>query len=180
MDYLYVLYKSIIKDGSKVNVAIFFLLFCFCLLIFLPDVCADDLSRIVSMVSQEFGVDEATIYKVIEIESSFNPRAVSSCDARGLMQVTRQTWDWICTDYLKVSWNFQECAFDQEKNVIVGVRFLKWIDDYLDSHNSELNESKENLVLACYNAGPGAVRNSGFRIPQYSETMNYVKKINNL
>ncbi|MBC7644049.1 MAG: transglycosylase SLT domain-containing protein [Thermoleophilia bacterium] len=33
------------------------------------------------------------------------------------------------------------------------------------------------LALAAYNAGPGAVKSAGMRVPAYSETQNYVHKI---
>ena len=118
--------------------------------------------------------------KVISVESGFNSKAISGCDARGLMQVTRPTWDWICRDFLEVDWNFDECAFDPEKNIRVGTCFLKWIKSYISRYKNQLNDSEENLIYACYNAGPGAVRNYGFSIPPYNETINYIKKINRL
>jgi len=115
---------------------------------------------------------------VIKAESNFNPQAVSSADARGLMQITKTTWDWICRDYLQVSWPFEKYAFDPEKNIKVGTRFLRWIRDYLNKHSRELNAKKGELLLACYNAGPGAVKSCGFTVPPFSQTRNYIAKIN--
>ncbi|MDD5746295.1 MAG: lytic transglycosylase domain-containing protein [Candidatus Omnitrophica bacterium] len=138
---------------------------------------AETLDEVITQVSRDYSINEAVIYKIIEAESNFDPQAVSYCNARGLMQVTHNTWDWICREYLHVAWDFDDSAFDPEKNIRVGTRFLKWIADYLDDHTGQLNDSKERLLLACYNAGPGAVRNYGFRIPPYEETQRYVQKI---
>ncbi len=129
-------------------------------------------------VSREYAIQPTLILRIIQTESSFNPHAVSNCGARGLMQVTRSTWDWICHDYLQVDWDFDECAFDPEKNIRVGVRFLRWIKDYLDINDCQLCEDRE-LLLACYNAGPGAVRAYGFRVPPYPETVEYIRRICN-
>jgi len=138
---------------------------------------AQSVESIILRAAEEYGVSGELVFKVIKSESDFNPRAISSCDARGLMQLTRPTWNWICREYLKVHWQFDQDAFDAEKNIIVGTRFLRWISDYLQRNETELNDSRDKLVLACYNAGPGAVRNHGFRVPPFKETRDYVKKI---
>ncbi len=145
---------------------------------FLPFIYADNLKEVIDAASQNYHVPSDLIYCIIEAESSFNSRAVSHADARGLMQLTRPTWDWICRDFLRVSWSFEEDSFDVKKNVIVGTRFLAWINEYLSKHENELNASSVDLLLACYNAGPGAVKKYGFRVPPYQETQNYVAKIN--
>ena len=113
-------------------------------------------------------------------ESSFNARAVSACDARGLMQITRRTWDWVCADLLGLTWDFDADAFDPRKNIIVGTCYLAWISDYLDRYEAKWNDSKDNLILACYNAGPGAVRKHCFSVPPFAETLNYVERINKM
>ena len=43
----------------------------------------------------EFEVDELLIYAVIRTESGFDPKAESSAGARGLMQMTEATFDYI-------------------------------------------------------------------------------------
>ena len=181
MDFFYLLNKKIIKR-HKINPILIFLLVFLCL--GLPastkTANADQISICVAIASQEFGISQDLIYKIIEAESDFDPNAVSRVDARGLMQITRRTWNWICNDYLHVDWDFDTYSFDPDKNIQVGTRFLKWISDYLDNYKADLNDTKHNLVLACYNAGPGAVRNYDFQIPPYPETRNYVKKINDL
>lgn len=175
----YILYKSFIKYNKIVKfIIISFLLCCLNILFIIPQAKAEEMHSLINRIGQKYGVSQEIISRIIKAESDFNPHAISPADARGLMQITRQTWDWICQEYLQVEWNFEECGFEIEKNVEVGVRFLKWISDYLDKNKEKLNDTKENLLLACYNAGPGAVRNYDFRIPPFSETQNYVKKIN--
>ncbi len=179
MDILRTLIKLIIKLNKITRITFFVIFFALILnLISLPLIYADNLKVAVEAASQNFHIPSELIYRVIETESSFNPYAVSQADARGLMQITRPTWDWICRDFLQVSWSFDADSFNTEKNIIVGTRFLAWIKDYLNKHENELNASYDDLLLACYNAGPGTVKKYGFRVPPYKETLNYVAKIN--
>lgn len=179
IDFLCLLIKAIIKHARKSNawVCLTVLLIIFNLLISNISY-ADNLNNVIARVSNTYQVPTDLIYQVIEAESGFNAYAVSHADARGLMQITRPTWDWVCRDLLQVSWSFDEDAFNREKNIVVGTRFLSWINKYLDKHAEELNADHNDLLLACYNAGPGTVRKCGFRIPPYKETQNYVSRIN--
>ncbi|NLU48970.1 MAG: lytic transglycosylase domain-containing protein [Syntrophomonadaceae bacterium] len=116
--------------------------------------------EIIKKASETYGVDERIIRAVIKHESSFNPRAVSSCGAMGLMQLMPATARSLgVTD-----------PFDAEENIMAGVRYLR----------QKLDEFDGNLpmALAAYNAGSGAVRKYG-DIPPYKETRAYVKKIMN-
>ncbi|MBI4846734.1 MAG: lytic transglycosylase domain-containing protein [Candidatus Omnitrophica bacterium] len=180
MDFLCLLTKELIKGNIILRISFLsskiLSVFLF-ILIFTGQSQAESFDSVIMELSVKYGLSEIMIYNLIEAESSFNSRAVSPCDARGLMQITKRTWDWICSDYLEVEWDFNDCAFDSEKNIRVGMRFLKWISDYLDRYENRLNDSKDRLLLACYNAGPGAVKNSGFRVPPFEETHNYVAKI---
>ncbi|MCP4649130.1 MAG: lytic transglycosylase domain-containing protein [PVC group bacterium] len=179
MDNLHALYKTFIKDAKKCKLSVFFIVFLVVMSLWpSSSVIADQIPYIVNKVSREYDISSDFIYRVIEAESSFNAQAVSRCDARGLMQITRPTWNWICREFLDVNWDFDVYAFDPEKNIIVGTRFLKWIEKYLESNREKLNDSKGDLILACYNAGPGAVRTHGFRVPPFPETISYVNKIN--
>ena len=172
------LIKEVIKQNKihliSISLAI---VFCFCFNQGLVN--ANDISTFVSSASQEYQVSAELIKRIICAESSFNEKAVSHCDARGLMQITRPTWDWITQQYLEVDWDFDECAFDPEKNIVVGTRFLQWISDYLDAKKELLNAPKRDLVLACYNAGPGNVRKFNYFVPPFKETQDYIEKINN-
>ncbi|MFH1093756.1 MAG: transglycosylase SLT domain-containing protein [Candidatus Omnitrophota bacterium] len=179
MVFLSKLIKLIIKLIKIIRITVIAVFFALIIsLSFLPFLYADNLKEVIDAVSRNYQIPAELIYKVIEAESSFNPYAVSQADARGLMQITRPTWDWICQDFLHVSWSFDKDSFNSVKNIIVGTRFLAWIKDYLNKYKNELNATPDDLLLACYNAGPGTVKKYGFRVPPFEETQNYVNKIN--
>ncbi|MEN6350103.1 MAG: lytic transglycosylase domain-containing protein [Syntrophomonas sp.] len=115
-------------------------------------------SEIIREASQAYGIDENVIGAVIRQESSYNPKAVSSCGAMGLMQLMPGT-----AKSLGVT-----NAFDAEQNIMAGTKYLK---QKLDEFNGSLP-----LALAAYNAGSGAVRKHG-GVPPYKETVAYVNKI---
>ncbi|MEN6462392.1 MAG: lytic transglycosylase domain-containing protein [Syntrophomonas sp.] len=115
-------------------------------------------SEIIKEASQLYGVDENVISSVIKHESSFNPEAVSSCGAGGLMQLMPSTAKSLgVTD-----------VFNPEQNIMAGTKYLK---QKLDEFHGSLP-----LALAAYNAGSGAVRKYG-GIPPYKETQAYVNNI---
>jgi soluble lytic murein transglycosylase-like protein len=59
--------------------------------------------------------------------------------------------------------------WDPKQNIEGGTRYMRWL---LDKFNGNIN-----LALAGYNAGEGAVMKYGNRIPPYSETQEYVRRI---
>jgi Transglycosylase SLT domain/Domain of unknown function (DUF4124) len=108
------------------------------------------------------GLKPDLVRAVIQVESGFNPRAVSPKGAMGLMQLTPSTAaEFGATD-----------PFNPVQNIRAGVRYLRQL---LDRYNQD-----EQLALAAYNAGPGAVDKYGSKIPPYKETRNYVDKINGI
>ena len=111
---------------------------------------------IIASVSEAHGVDPLLVRALIQVESGFKPRARSPKGAMGLMQLMPS----IARQY-KV-----RNAFDPKANIEAGIKHLK----------SLIDRFGENLGLAAYNAGEGAVqRYNG--IPPYRETRNYVARI---
>lgn len=107
----------------------------------------------------EYGVDPYLIYLVMAQESGFRPRATSQKGAMGLMQLIPAT---------AARFGVTE-PYDPEQSIMGGTRYLKFLLD--------LFEGRVDLALAAYNAGEGAVKKYGNRIPPYSETRNYVRTI---
>jgi soluble lytic murein transglycosylase-like protein len=108
--------------------------------------------------AERYGVPEQLVSAVIRVESAFNPRAVSSKGARGLMQLMPET-----ASVLGV-----RNTFDPYENIDGGVRHLRGLIDRF-GHNLP-------LALAAYNAGEKAVTAYG-GIPPYPETRDYVTRI---
>ena len=101
----------------------------------------------------------ALVRAIIQVESAFNPRAVSPKGAMGLMQLMPAT----AKQFGVID------PFNPAENIRAGVSYLRHLLDRYD-HD-------EQLALAAYNAGPGAVDKYGSRVPPYKETQNYVRKI---
>ena len=119
----------------------------------------DDL---ISEHSRTHGVRPDLVRAVMQVESGFNPSARSPKGAMGLMQLMPAT---------AKQYGVRN-AFNPAENVRAGVAYLRQL---LDRYNDN-----EELALAAYNAGPGAVDKHGQNVPPYRETQSYVTRINKM
>jgi soluble lytic murein transglycosylase-like protein len=119
----------------------------------------DDL---ISEHARSKGVRSDLVRAVMQVESAFNPNARSPKGAMGLMQLMPAT----ARQYGVSN------PYNPAENVRAGVAYLReLLDRYQDN---------EELALAAYNAGPGAVQKYGQSVPPYRETRNYVAQINQM
>lgn len=117
-----------------------------------------NLSSIVQQASQQYGVPVSLIFGVIKQESGMNASAVSPAGAVGLMQLMPTT---------AKAMGVQN-SFDPLQNVMAGTRYLA---EQLRRYNGN-----QELALAAYNAGPGAVEQY-HGVPPYPETKHYVQNV---
>jgi len=108
---------------------------------------------------QRNAVDPLLLYAIMHQESTFKARAMSNKGARGLMQLMPGT-------ALRFGVN---SIWDPRQNIEGGARYMRFLLDQFDDD--------VQLALAGYNAGEGAVMKYGNRIPPYSETQEYVRRI---
>jgi soluble lytic murein transglycosylase-like protein len=114
--------------------------------------------QIIQDLARQYQVEARLVQAIITIESNFDPRAVSSAGAQGLMQLMPST----ATRYQVSN------PFDPRANVEGGIRYLK---DLLQLFPGDLRR-----VLAAYNAGEKSVlQYEG--VPPYPETQQYVERV---
>lgn len=117
-----------------------------------------DLTEMLKKYSNQYGLDPELAAAVMYRESGNNPKVVSPTGAQGLMQLMPGTAkQYGVTD-----------SFDPDQNLRGGIHYLS---DLMKRYHGD-----KDLVLAAYNAGPGAVDKFG-GIPPYEETRNYVKRV---
>lgn len=103
-------------------------------------------TALVERYAAENGLDEALLYAVIKTESDFDPDALSAAKAKGLMQLTLPTFQWLQS---KTGETLSDDAlYDAETNVRYGAFFLGLLQE-------EFGTMRE--MIAAYHAGRGQV-----------------------
>jgi soluble lytic murein transglycosylase-like protein len=116
------------------------------------------LDAAVRQIAAEQSLPPELLHSVIQVESNYNPSAVSPKGAQGLMQLIPET-----------ARRFGVLdSFDPVENIQGGAKYLKYLLD--------LYQGDYPRALAAYNAGEKAVAKYG-GVPPYAETQNYVAQV---
>lgn len=142
-----------------------------------------DYPELVTKYASEYGIPEYVVYAVIKVESHFDPNALSSAGARGMMQMLPSTFDWLTSSEHLGEHLSANDLYDPDVSIRYGTYYLKYL-------YSKFNYNWDT-ALAAYNGGEGNVA-KWLADPKYSdgngnitdfpddfdETRNYVKKVN--
>ncbi len=118
-----------------------------------PPAMSPVLRDLFASAADRYGIDVELLMAVSWTESGFQPDAESAAGAIGLMQLMPDTAEWLGVD-----------PHDIVENIDGGAKFLRHLIDRF---------GRLDLVLAAYNAGPGAVEAAG-GVPSIRETQRYV------
>jgi soluble lytic murein transglycosylase-like protein len=121
-----------------------------------------ELATLVRSAAARYRLDEALVSALIFVESRYRPDARSPKGALGLMQLMPDT-------AARYGVKSARDLLDPQINVDIGTRHLQSLHT--------LYGGQVDLMLAAYNAGEGAVRRYGNRVPPYPETEAYVQQI---
>jgi len=116
-------------------------------------------TRTIELAARSHKLPTALVHAVITAESAYDPNAISTAGAVGLMQLMPQTAARYGVTNRK----------DPVANISGGTRYLKYL---LGMFDNDLV-----LAIAAYNAGENAVLSYGRQIPPYQETQTYVRRV---
>lgn len=112
----------------------------------------------VEIYADEYELEKSFVYAVIKCESGFDKNAVSSADARGLMQMLPATFE----DLQRHTGETlpEEALFDPETAIRYGCYYYRYLMDQFGND--------EALAVCAYHAGIGNVK-KWLANPQYSK-----------
>lgn len=114
--------------------------------------------KTVSRYAKKFSVSRSLVYAVIKTESAFNPFAVSSAPAYGLMQLVPSTGGRDAYHYAKgyAHTPSKSYLFNSDNNIELGTAYLSLLDR---KHLAAISDplSREYCTIAAYNGGAGNV-----------------------
>lgn len=131
---------------------------------------------LVEQAAEAWDVPASVIYAVMKTESNFDPNAISHANAKGLMQITDDTYEWIY--FLRGETPPPDSLMIPSYNIDAGAYLLSWLYDRYENWDT---------VYAAYNAGYSRV-NSWLSDPSITEngylvhipieeTRNYVRVV---
>ena len=122
----------------------------------------------IEAAAQVAGMRPGVLAAQLETESQWRNSAHSHAGAQGLAQFTDDTWE---------IWGEGDIN-NPEASIAAQGRYLAYLSERLAPYTKD-GVSLQDVTLAGYNAGPGAVEEHD-GIPPYFETQNYVVKIDDL
>lgn len=78
----------------------------------------------VQQYAKEYEIDPLAVYTIIRTESGFDPEATSGVDARGLMQITEDTFAWIKLKIARDEAITFEDLYDPQINIRFGAYYF--------------------------------------------------------
>jgi soluble lytic murein transglycosylase len=130
--------------------------------------------------SSAYGVDPYLVLAVMREESGFSPTAVSTSDARGLMQLLPSTARWLAEEMMGIPYREAD-LFNPEANIRLGTWYLAYLLRQFGGDTAR--------AVAAYNGGQGNLRRwtaGGVASPgdlpallRFSETREYLAKVLN-
>lgn len=123
----------------------------------------------VEKYAKKYNIDPDLVMAIIKTESTFNNQCISKSGAVGLTQLMPGTAREMG---LRVDSTIDE-RWHPEKNIEAGIAYLAKYHKIISNH---FGKEDWNLTIAGYNCGPNRVIKDG-KIPNITETQNYVKKV---
>lgn len=134
-------------------------------------------STAVQKYSSMYGVEKELVYAVIKCESNFKVDASSYAGAKGLMQLTEETFNDVGAMLgEKDIPDFESNGTDAEINIKYGTKYLSYLLGVFDGDKT--------AAIAAYNAGMGNVKkwigeedSLQYTEIRFDETSGYVRKV---
>ena len=135
-------------------------------------------SEYIENFAEQNKLQKSLVYAVVKCESGFDSGAVSDIGAKGLMQLTDDTYEWVLSKTTKAK-PLENDLFVPEKNIQAGCALLRLhLDEFSD----------ESTAIAAYHAGRSKVKewlqdknysSDGITLSKipYSDTASYVTKV---
>lgn len=124
----------------------------------------------------EARIDPRLLRAVAQVESNWNPRAVSPVGARGIVQIMPATWNELLGRY-----GGKNDPFDPEQSLRLGAHYLREIGEYLSRQGVPLTVRR---IAAAYNGGIGMVtrryKEGRDEVGWPTESRNYAAKVGRL
>lgn len=114
-------------------------------------------TQLIRSTAADYGLEPAYVAAVILAESSYDPNAVSSVNAQGLMQIMPETGAWIAGKFGEAY--TEGCLFDPATNIRYGCWYLGFL---MERYDGDMKCSS-----SAYHSGQGTVDN-WLKDPAYS------------